>query len=131
MSIVVPPVVQVTSIRSFLASSTLVKSHVAIVVLAELLVASVSATVREERSAVSLAATLRKFFAPQLDLLLLVPMVMQTVSMNPLLVSATHMCRGVGHCLVVKNGGGNHVFLAHLEHLDETGWRLWRLEFQT
>ena len=45
---------------------------------------------------------------------------LETLFMNLLVVSDTYIYKGLGNCLVVKNGGGYHVFLAHMEFLGET-----------
>ena len=55
----------------------------------------------------------------------------RTVSMNPLVVPDTYIYRGVRNCLMVKNGSKYHVFLAHMEYLEEPGWKYCPLEFQT
>ena len=51
--------------------------------------------------------------------------------MNLLVVSDTYICEDVGNYLLVKNGGRNHVLLAHMEHLGEAGWKRRPVEFQT
>ena len=56
---------------------------------------------------------------------------LETLFMNLLVVSDTYIYEGVGNCLVVKNGGRYHVFLAHMECFGETGWNRRPLEFQT
>ena len=43
--------------------------------------------------------------------------------MVPSILSAIYIYKGVGNCLVVKNRGRYHVFLAHMEYLGETGWK--------
>ena len=53
-----------------------------------------------------------------------------TFSMNPLVVSDTYIYKDVGNCLMVKNGGGYRVFLAHMEYLGETGWNRRPVDFQ-
>ena len=56
---------------------------------------------------------------------------LKTLFMNLLVVSDTNIYEGVGNCLVVKNGGGYHVFLVHVVCFDETGWNRRHLEAQT
>ena len=56
---------------------------------------------------------------------------LETPFMNALVVSNTYTCEDVGNCLVVKNGGRYHVFLAHMEYLGESGWKRRDLEPQT
>ena len=47
--------------------------------------------------------------------------------MNLLVVLDTYVYESVGNCLVVKNGGRYHAFLAQMEYLGETGWNRRRL----
>ena len=54
----------------------------------------------------------------------------QTVFVDPFVVIARCMHRGVGHCLVVRKRVGCHIFLAHLEHLVELCWAPRPVEFQ-
>ena len=56
---------------------------------------------------------------------------LETLFMNVLVASDDYIYKGVGNCLVVKNGGRYHVFLAHMEYLGETGWNSEALDFQT
>ena len=51
--------------------------------------------------------------------------------MNLLVVSDTYIYEDDGNYLLVKNGGRNHVLLAHMEHLGEAGWKRRPVEFQT
>ena len=51
-------------------------------------------------------------------------------SVDTLGLSATCMYVGVDKCLLVKNGGRYHVFLAHMEYLGEVGWNRGPVEFQ-
>ena len=55
---------------------------------------------------------------------------LETLFMNLLVVSDTYIYEDVGNCLVVKNGGGYHVFLAHVEYLGETAWNRRPVDFQ-
>ena len=56
---------------------------------------------------------------------------LETLFMNLLVVSDTYTHEGIGNCLVVKNGGLYHAFLAPMEHLGESGWNRRHLEPQT
>ena len=70
-------------------------------------------------------------FCPQIGLTGAKGVDLWTLFMNLLVVSDTYIYEGVGNCLVVKNGGRDHVFLAHIEYLGETGWKQRRLDLQT
>ena len=48
--------------------------------------------------------------------------------MNPLVVPAIYINEDDGKCLVLKDGGGHHVVLAHMKYLNETGWKRRPLE---
>ena len=50
--------------------------------------------------------------------------------MHLLVVTDTYIYEDVGNCLVVKNGGSYHVFLAHMEYLGETGSNRRPVDFQ-
>ena len=45
----------------------------------------------------------------------------QRFSMDLSVQTASYIYEGVGNCLVVKKRGRHHTFLAHVEHLGETG----------
>ena len=62
-------------------------------------------------------------FCPSIGLIGTDGVDLETLFMNLLVVSATYIYEDVGNCLVVKNGGSYHVFLAHMEYLGETGWK--------
>ena len=51
-------------------------------------------------------------------------------SVDTLGLSAACMYVAVGNCVVVKNGGSYHIFLAHMEYLGKTGWNWRPVEFQ-
>ena len=51
-------------------------------------------------------------------------------SVDSLGLLATCMYWGVGNCVVVKNGGSYHIFLAHMEYLGETGSNRRPVDFQ-
>ena len=70
-------------------------------------------------------------FCPSIGLISADGVDLGTLFMNLLVVSDTYIYEGVGNCLVVKNGGRDHVFLAHMEYLGETGWKQRRLDLQT
>ena len=55
---------------------------------------------------------------------------LETLSVHLSVISASCMYKGVGNCLVVKERGRCHIFLAHLEHLVELCWALRPVEFQ-
>ena len=55
---------------------------------------------------------------------------LETLFMNLLVVSDTYIYEDVGNCLMVKNGGGYRVFLAHMEYLGETGSNRRPVDFQ-
>ena len=56
---------------------------------------------------------------------------LETLFMNVLVVSDTHIYYGVGNCLVAKNGGRHRVFMARMEYHGETSWNRRHLEPQT
>jgi len=70
-------------------------------------------------------------FCPSIGLIGTDGVDLETLFMNLLVVSDTHICKDVRNCLVVKNGDSYRVFLAHMEYLGETGWKRRRLELQT
>ena len=70
-------------------------------------------------------------FSPSIGLIGANGLDLENLFMNVLVVSDTYIYEGVGNCLVVKNGGRYHVFLAHMEYLGETGWNRRPLDFQT
>ena len=70
-------------------------------------------------------------FFPSIELIGADGVDLETLFMNVLVASDDYIYKGVGNCLVVKNGGRYHVFLAHMEYLGETGWNSEALDFQT
>ena len=70
-------------------------------------------------------------FCPTIGLIGVDDVDLETLFTNLLVVSDTYIYEDVGNCLVVKNGGGYHVFLAHMEYLGETGWNRRFVEFLT
>ena len=70
-------------------------------------------------------------FSPSIGLIGTDNINVETLFMHLSVASDTCIYRGVGNCLVVKNGGRSHVSLAHMEYNGETGWN-WRfVDFQT
>ena len=51
-------------------------------------------------------------------------------SVDPLGLSDAYIYEDVGNCLLVKNVGRYHVFLAHMEYLGEAGWNQRPVDFQ-
>ena len=69
-------------------------------------------------------------FCPSIGLVSADGVNLETLFVNLLVASDPYIYEGVGNCLVVKNGGGYHVVLAHMEHLGEPGWKRRPLKFQ-
>ena len=61
-------------------------------------------------------------FCPSIGLIDTDGVNLEALFMNLLVVSDTYIYEDVGNCLVVKNGGGYRVLLAHMEYLGVTGW---------
>ena len=69
-------------------------------------------------------------FCPPIGLIGTDDVDLETLFMNLLVVSDTYIYEDVGNCLMVKNGGGYRVFLAHMEYLGETGSNRRPVDFQ-
>ena len=69
-------------------------------------------------------------FGPSIGLIGTDGVNLETLFMNLLVVSDTYIYKDVGNCLVQKNGGRYHVFLAHMDYLGETGWNRRPVDFQ-
>ena len=55
---------------------------------------------------------------------------LETLFMNLLVVSPSYIYEDVRNCLVVTNGYGYCVLMAHMEYLGETGWIQRPVDFQ-
>ena len=69
-------------------------------------------------------------FCPSIGLIGTDGVDLETLFMHLSVVSDTCIYEDVGNCLVVKNGGRYHVFLAHMECLGTTGWNRRPVDFQ-
>ena len=68
-------------------------------------------------------------FSPSIGLIGADNINVEILFMHLSVVSDTYIYEGVRNCLVVKNGGRYHVFLAHMKYLGETGWKRRPVEF--
>ena len=69
-------------------------------------------------------------FCPSIGLIGTDGMDLEALFINLLVVSDTYIYAGVRNCLVVTNGYGYRVLLAHMEYLGETGWIRRPVHFQ-